>query len=343
MLEPVFEAEITPGMHADDAVRLGRAVEQAGFHRLGLSCVALWQDTYQLQALIAAATERIQIGAIVTNPYTRHVSVHAAALATLQEVSKGRAFAGFGVGAGLEPFDINYPRPVSTLRETITVLRALLNGDEVVYDGQHITVHGARLDRPPTVPVPIAIGTRSPRMMRLAGELADRVLVGARYLTPDLTATYRAWLAEGSAVAGREAKTIEMMARVTLCISDDGQLAINSVKRFAAHYLEILGDAGPPIEADRRDLILKSLRRAEGWYFDLNRYDPPEMLELIDDELARAFAVVGTPAQCAEQIRAILDMGFAGVSCNLAAVNRESMYSGLSESVTGAAKMLTML
>ena len=56
-----FEAEITPGMAPSEVVELGCLVEDAGFDRLGISCVALWPDTYQLQTLIAARTDRIQI------------------------------------------------------------------------------------------------------------------------------------------------------------------------------------------------------------------------------------------------------------------------------------------
>ena len=340
---PTFEAEITPGMAPAEAVELGCRVEAAGFDRLGISCVAQWPDTYQLQALIAARTDRIAIGSMVTNPYTRHVAVHAAALATLQELSNGRAFCGLGVGAGLEELGIAYPKPVGTLRDTITGLRALLAGESVTVDGEWVHLDGSRLLRPPHQRVPIAIGTRSPGVMRLAGELADVALVGARHLTPELVARYRGWLAEGAARVGRDVREVEVLPRVTLCVSADEELAIRSVKRFAAHYLDILGEHGPPVDPDRRAAIVATLERARGWYFDLDRFDPPDMLELVDAELARQFAIVGTPAQCAEQLHDLLTMGFDGVSCNLAAVQRSSMYDGLGETIDGAAEMLRLL
>ena len=330
-----FEAEITPGMSPAEAVELGCAVEAAGFDRLGVSCVALWPDTYQLQALIAARTERIQIGSMVTNPYTRHAAVHASALATLQELSGGRAFCGLGVGAGLEELDLGYPRPVATLRETVDTIRSLLAGEQVLA--------GAELFRPPPLPVPIAIGTRSPGVMKLAGELADTALVGARHLTPEIVARYKGWLAEGAARAGRSIDDIEVRPRVTLCVSDDAELAVASVKRFAAHYLDILGEHGPPVDPERREAIVATLADATGWYFDLNRHDPPEMLRLIDAELARKFAVVGTPEQCAQQLQELFDLGFDGVSCNLAAVNRGSMFEGLRETIEGGAEVLRLL
>lgn len=338
-----FEAEITPGMSPGEAVDLGCLVEEAGFDRLGISCVALWPDTYQLQALVAARTERIQIGSMVTNPYTRHAAAHASALATLQELSNGRAFCGIGVGAGLEELGIDYPRPVQTLRESVAAMRGLLAGDEVTLDGEMVTLDKAQLIRPPAQHVPIAIGTRSPGVMKLAGEVADIALVGARHLTPEIVARYRGWLAEGAERVGRDVNEIEVLPRVTLCVSDDEELAISSVKRFAAHYLDILGDFGPPVDPERRRKIVATLDDATGWYFDLNRHDPPEMLDLIDADLARKFAIVGTPEQCAAQIRELLALGFEGVSCNLAAVNRDSMYEGLGETIEGGKRVLELL
>ena len=88
---------------------------------------------------------------------------------------------------------------------------------------------------------------------------------------------------------------------------------------------------------------MRTLKAARGWYFDLDRYDPPEMLALVDNDLTRAFAIVGTPEQCAEQIRDLLRLGFHGVSCNLAPVNRASNYLGLKETLDGAAEMLALL
>lgn len=338
-----FEAEITPGMAPAEAVELGCLVEEVGFDRLGISCVAFWPDTYQLQVLIAARTEHIQIGSMVTNPYTRHAAVHASALATLQELSGGRAFFGVGVGAGLEELGIDYPRPVRILRETIGGVRDLLAGQEVTLDGETLSIRGGRLIRPPERQVPVAIGTRSPQVMKLAGEVADIALVGARHLTPDIVARYRGWLAEGAARVGRDVSDIEVLPRVTLCVSDDEDLAISSVKRFAAHYLDILGDHGPPVDSDRRAAIVATLEDATGWYFDLDRFDPPEMLRLVDAELARKFAIVGTPHQCAQQLRDLLELGFNGVSCNLAAVNRDSMFEGLRETIQGSREVLQLL
>ena len=116
-------------------------------NRLGVSDVVLWPDAYQLQVLAAQATEKIMIGSMVTNPYTRHPSVHAASLATLNDVSNGRAFCGIGIGAGLEEIGISPEKPVLKLRETIEAIRNLLTGEKVTSQGATVRLDGARLAR----------------------------------------------------------------------------------------------------------------------------------------------------------------------------------------------------
>ncbi len=81
----VLEAEISPGMSTAAAVRLAELAEEAGFARLGISDVVFWPDSFMVQALCAQATRRIAVGAMVTNPYTRHPVVLAAGHVTVNE------------------------------------------------------------------------------------------------------------------------------------------------------------------------------------------------------------------------------------------------------------------
>lgn len=340
-LRPVLEAEITPGMEPVGVVALARECEEAGFDRVGISDVILWPDSFMLQALVAAGTERVEIGAMVTNPYSRHPAVLASAVATLDEISGGRAFLGLGVGAGLEAIGIDYPRPVRTLRESITVIRSLLDGEAVGFAGEMMSLEPSRLVRPAGSRLPVVIGTRSPAVMRLAGEVADRVLVGARYLSPELASTYRVWLSEGAERAGRDADLIEVAPRLTLCASEDGEVARASVKRYVAHYVSLLRPVELGLKPGWLDDVDAALDRSKGWYFDHARHDDPELDRLIDDDLVRKFAVAGTPKECAELLGTALDLGFTSLSCNLVAVRRagNTMKSGLSETISAFAEV----
>lgn len=329
-----LEAEISPGMGTTDVVGLARLVEGAGFARLGISDVVFWPDCFMLQALCAQATRRIAVGAMVTNPYTRHPVVLAGALATLDDIAPGRAFCGLGVGAGLEPLGIDYPKPVSALRQAVDDIRTLLAGGEV---------GGERLNRPAAHPVPISIGTRSPQVMRLAGEVADIALVGGRFLSADLADAYRSWLAEGAARVGRTLGDFEVAPRLTLCCSEDGDLARRSVKRYAAHYLTIIRPPELDVDPERMATVEAALGRSRGWYFDHNRVDDPALDDLIDNRLVQAFTVVGTPDECADQLAGVLDMGFASASLNLAATARSTAAEGLAETITSFAPVVAAL
>lgn len=321
-------------MSTADSVRLAQLVEEAGFSRLGISDVVFWPDCFMLQALCAQATNRIAVGAMVTNPYTRHPVVLAGALATLDDLAPGRAFCGLGVGAGLEPLGIDYPKPVAALRQAVVDIRKLLAGREV---------GGERLIRPSNHAVPISIGTRSPQVMRLAGEVADIALVGGRFLSADLADTYRVWLAEGAARAGRSLSDFEIAPRLTLCCSPDGDLARLSVKRYAAHYLTIIRPPELDVAPDRMAAIEAALARSRGWYFDHNRSDDPALEELIDDRMVEAFTIAGTPEECADQLGVVLDMGFTSASLNLAATARSSAAEGLVETITSFAPIVASL
>jgi 5,10-methylenetetrahydromethanopterin reductase len=129
----LIEAEITPGMSIAEVVELARLVEEVGFDRLGISDVPLYPDCLQLLTLCASATRRVQLGPLVTNPYSHHPVLLASAAATLGEVSEGRAFLGLGWGAGLEGIGIAQPTPVAALRESVTIINDLLAGKTVTH------------------------------------------------------------------------------------------------------------------------------------------------------------------------------------------------------------------
>jgi len=338
----VLEAEFSPGMAPAEHQELARLVEAAGFDRLGLSDVVLWPDTFVVQALCAQATERVEIGSMVSNPYVRHPAVLAAAVAHLHELSGGRAFVGLGVGAGLDAVGLVPDRPVPTLRDTLTVLRALLAGERVTYEGPVLSLRDAALRRPPSSPIPLAVGTRSERVAELAGELADRALVGARYLSPAFAAQYRGWVAAGRERADRPAGAVELAPRLTLCCSHDAEAARRTQRRDTAEFLVMLRPADLDVAPERLAAIEEALARHEGWYFDPEAYHPPELDELVTDDLVDHFSISGSPRDTVAHFARLRDLGFGAASLKLAPVRKEgwSMFDGLRETVTSFAEVL---
>ncbi|HQZ33964.1 MAG TPA: LLM class flavin-dependent oxidoreductase [Ilumatobacteraceae bacterium] len=158
---------------------LGRAAEDLGFTRCWVYDEGLaTRDVYITLAAIAQVTSHIELGTGITNPYTRHPAATAAAIATLDELSGGRAFLGIGAGGSLTlaPLGIERAKPLSAVRDTMLACRALFSGQPVTMSCSGFELRGATLGfaRPD---LEIWLAGRGPRMLALGGELADGVML----------------------------------------------------------------------------------------------------------------------------------------------------------------------
>ncbi|MDH3753392.1 MAG: LLM class flavin-dependent oxidoreductase [Acidimicrobiia bacterium] len=170
---------VIPECPVDVIVALAVRAEALGFDRCWVYDEGLaTRDVYVTMAAVAAATERIGIGPGITNPYTRHPAQTAAAVASLDEMSGGRAFLGIGAGGSLtlDPIGLTRTRPLAAVREAIEVARALFAGGPVDHAGPLATLESASLHygRPD---IEIWLAGRGPKMLRLGGEVADGVML----------------------------------------------------------------------------------------------------------------------------------------------------------------------
>ena len=275
----------------------------------------------------------------MSNPYLRHPAAVAATPATLNEVSQGRAFLGIGVGAGLSGLGVDQSRPARRLEEFLLVVGRLLSGEQLDWDGPAYRIRGAQIARDIACRVPVVVGTRSRLVAMLAGRVADAVVVGAREMRADALERYRGWVHQGARAAGREPEEVEIAPRVTLCVSQDGEVARRSVTLYTAHYLSLGSVEQSGLEPERLQLI-RGL--AGGWYFEPEVRHSNQLDELITPELIARFAVAGTPRECLDQVRLIAGMGYDSISMNVAAVRRPggSMYSGMRETIEGLSAMM---
>jgi 5,10-methylenetetrahydromethanopterin reductase len=258
-------------------------------------------------------------------------------VATVEECSGGRAFLGLGVGAGLEEVGIATDRPAARMGGALATVRRLLDGESVDVEAAPLRPVGAALRRPPRRRIPLAVGTRSPQVMRVAGELADTVLVGARYMSPDTLALYRRWVEAGARAARRPPGLPEIAPRLTLCVSDEAPAAYATMRRDTAEFLVTLQPDDLAVDPAVMKAIAEALSRSRGWYFDPEAYHPPELDELVDDDLVRRFAVCGCPEECVDQVGRVVELGVTSLSFKLAPVRRPglSMFEGLRETVMG--------
>ena len=157
-----------------DVTALARAAESAGADWLGLPDAFWWRDTWILAAEAARVTQRLAVGPVVTNPYTRHPFVTLAAIATLQDLAGPRVILGVGAGGSEVGGAARISRADAPERtaELAGLIRRVTAGQPL--DG----TSGRRLEVP-LAPTRILVGGRGARMLRAAGEVADEALLWA--------------------------------------------------------------------------------------------------------------------------------------------------------------------
>ncbi len=270
-------------------VELCQAAEGLGYSRVwmadqGLDC----RDVFVSLAAAAQHTRRVRLGTGITHPYTRHPAITAAAIASVDELSGGRAFLGLGAGGidTLLPMGIERRKPLTAVREMVHIVRAMNRQAAVDFAGEVFCLAGARLEhRRPDLE--IWITGRGSKMLALAGELADGVLLD--FIHKDLLAEHVARVRAGAAAAGRE----PAICYSTMIVTSEAALELVRPTMFWR-----LADAPPAlrerlevseadIEAMRRVVAAEGLRAAG---------------RLIRDEWVRPFVIMGTPDACAAEL-----------------------------------------
>ncbi|TXK19851.1 LLM class flavin-dependent oxidoreductase [Homoserinibacter sp. GY 40078] len=224
---------------AGELIELARTAEQAGIDQLWVSNDLMLQSAPAILGALTQHTSRIGLGIGIMNPYSVHPSELAMTAATLQELSGGRFLLGLGAGSGefLEWIGIAQPTPLTTTREALRAIRALLAGERPV------DVPGAgpgwnadavlRVPRP-EIPVPLYIGAMSPRMLAFAGAEADGVL--ALHLPPEHLLVASAHVERGAREAGRDPGALDLPACVWLSLDEDQEAADRALALKLAYY-----------------------------------------------------------------------------------------------------------
>ena len=190
---------IVPLMPADDVISVAVEAERLGYEYCLVADEGFHPDVYACLGAIARATDRITLG-VLTNGYTRHPAVTAAAAATVNELSGGRLVVTLLAGGSmvLSPMGIERARPARVVADSVQALKKLWSGDEVSWQGQTCSLDRARLGMGPQS-IPLWIAGRGPRLLELAGQQADGVILTVK---PDLGAAL-SLVEEAAAVADR--------------------------------------------------------------------------------------------------------------------------------------------
>lgn len=307
--------------NVDDFTERARRADELGFDRISVGDTQLRNlECFAALGVIAANTSRALIGPGVTNPVTRDVGVMANSLASLDVLSRGRAFCLIGRGdgavrnAGLRPASFDHARAY------FTALRDLLHTGHAQLGERAVRLPWvARLEHK----VPLYLVAEGPRMMRLAGEIADGVFVGAG-LTPEVVRATLDNIHAGARAAGRDPATLDIWWDTRSGIALTREDALTRAKESlasAGNHAFRGGLEGKHVPVELHERLHEYQKRFDYSEKGTSAQNGPLMDELgLTGYFTERFGVVGTPAEVVERLRQLKRMGVTQVS--LASHNR---------------------
>jgi 5,10-methylenetetrahydromethanopterin reductase len=290
--------ELTPEHPISDVTDLAVTAEATGFDAVFASHHYFNRDPYVALSEIASATDEIQLGPAAANPYDSHPVALASRMATIQEVSDGRAV--FGVGPGdrstLRALGVERDSPLRRVLETFKTAQDLWAGESVTVDGT-FQADGAELEYEVPGEIPVYVGAQGPHMIRMSAKHADGVLYNGSH-PRDFE-----WAAEqveqGLAERPDDRGEFDFAAYASVSVAEDEADAREAARPPVAF---IVGGAAPPV-LKRHDIDEDAARAVseaiEGGEFS-------EAFGLVTDEMIDAFSITGTEKQVADRMDTVL-------------------------------------
>jgi probable F420-dependent oxidoreductase len=226
------------GFALSEHAELAREAERLGYGD-AWSLEADGIDCFAPLAVVGAATS-MRLGTAIANVFTRGPATLAMCAAGIAEVAPGRFC--LGIGAGSKPIVESwnggvFNRPATRVRDTAQFLRRALTGERVVFRGQTFSVDGFRLTRPPAQPIPIYVAALRAGMLRVAGEVADGVIIN--WLSADDVPKSVQVCRDAARAAGRDPDALEITARLLINVDSPTPESELAVRRHVTAYLNV--------------------------------------------------------------------------------------------------------
>lgn len=294
------------GLPPADIVECVRLAETLGYESAWVA-EGHGGDQFAVLGACALATRRILLGTSISSVFVRSATTIGMAAATVDQLSGGRFVLGLGSShrVQVEPeHGLAFVQPTARLRDTVAIVRALVRDGVVSYRGEAVTIERFDLWFPPHRPdVPIYVAALFPRMLEIAGALADGVLL--TWPTPTTIARAVEHVALGARRAGREATAVDVGSLIPCAVADTAAAARDALRPavglyagFFPRYNRLLAEAG-------FGEAVREIKTA----FD--RGGREAAAKVVPDELVDAVALAGTPATCRDRLAAYRRAGLA--------------------------------
>ena len=271
------------------------------------------RDVYQCLAASALSTSRIKIGPAITNPLTRHITVTASAIMTLNEISNGRAILGIGPGDGsVRRIGLN-PATTYKLESTIINLRKLLSGEPVEFEKGI-----SNSMRWKSGNIPIFVPATGPKMLELAGRVADGVIMNVGTSPTAVKDAIEKIKSGQSQRNGHSKFTIACFNYFS--IAEDREDAIRAAKPYVVWYwrnaARLFALAGISMQSFKNQLTPSQRNYLETDFIHASDWkESVEKSSFVTDEMVKNFTITGTPEDVIKQIK---DMEKIGVNMYIA-------------------------
>jgi 5,10-methylenetetrahydromethanopterin reductase len=286
-----------------DGLEYVRYAEQRGFEAVWQAESRLVRDAIVPMAAYAAVTGRIKIGSGVINNWTRNIGLLAATFLTLDDLAADRIIC--GIGAWWDPLarnvGIDRKKPMTAMRETVEVMRRLLNMERVTFHGEFVHVDGIELDvvhgRREPRHVPIYIGATGDQMMEMTGEIADGVVLNY-CVPPEYNLKALELLEKGAKKANRRMEDLDRPQLIVCSVDHDHDKAIETTRELLTQYLaqqpHIAKASGVSAE------IVANIQAILGWPATHEQIQKAK--HLVPDELILRITASGTPAEARAKV-----------------------------------------
>jgi 5,10-methylenetetrahydromethanopterin reductase len=293
-----------------DGLEYVRYAENHGFEAVWQAESRLVRDAIVPMAAYAAVTERIKVGSGVINNWTRNIGLLAATFLTLDDLAPNRIIC--GIGAWWDPLahnvGIDRKKPLKAMRETVITLRQLLHMERVTFHGEFVYVDGIELDvvhgRREPRDVPIMIGATGNKMLELAGEIADGVVLNY-CVPPEYNDSAMESLEKGARRSGKSIEDIDRPQLVVCSVDEDHQKAIDTTRELLTQYL-----AQQPHIAKAsgvRQEVVNEIQSILGWPATHEQIQHAK--HLVPEDLIHKITASGTPQEARSKVSEYIKHG----------------------------------
>jgi 5,10-methylenetetrahydromethanopterin reductase len=293
-----------------DGLEYVKYAERRGFEAVWQAESRLVRDAIVPMAAYAAVTEKIKVGSGVINNWTRNIGLLAATFLTLDDLAPGRIIC--GIGAWWDPLaqnvGIDRHNPLLAMRETVEVLRRLLNMERVTFHGEFHHVDGIELDvvhgRREPRDVKIMIGATGPKMIELTGEIADGIVLNY-CVPPEYNERAMERLITGAKKAGRKLDDIDRPQLVVCSVDHDHDKAIDTSRELLTQYL-----AQQPHIAKASGVsqdVVAEIQSILGWPATHEQIQAAK--HLVPEDLILRITASGTPEEARAKVQQYIDNG----------------------------------